>query len=71
MTYVLLRGLPRSGRNLWIVLAMNAAQLLFVAITDKSNFMRLEVLGIAIISVACSYGGMALAARAAMRHETA
>ena len=70
MTYVLLRGLPRSGRNLWIVLAMNAAQLLFVAITDKSNFMGLEVLGIAIISVACSYSGLALAARAARRHET-
>jgi len=71
MTYVLLRGLPRSGRNLWIVLAMNAAQLLFVAITDKSNFMGLEVLGIAIISVACSYGGLALAARASRRHEMA
>lgn len=68
MTYVLLRGLPRSGRNLWIVLAMNAAQLLSVPITDKS--VRLEVLGIAIISVACSYGGLALAARTARRHET-
>jgi len=68
MTYVLLRGLPRSGRNLWIVLAMNAAQLLSVPITDKS--VRLEVLGIAIISVACSYSGLALAARAIRRNET-
>ena len=28
------------------------------------------MLGIAIISIACSYGGLALAARATRRHET-
>lgn len=73
-TYVLLRGLPRASRNLWIVIALNAVLLLsapvvLVAESDKS--MGLEALGIAIISVACSYGGLALAARATRRHETA
>jgi hypothetical protein len=75
VTYVLLRGLPRASRNLWIVLAVNAVLLLTAPIVliseqnDKSAGP--QALGIAIISIACSYGGLALAARATRRHETA
>jgi MFS family permease len=73
VTYVLLRGLPRASRNLWIVLAMNAAlplMALIVLFAESDKSMGLEALGIAIISLACSYGGLALAARATRRHET-
>jgi len=72
-TYVLLRGLPRARRNLWIVLALNAVLLLaapIVLIAEPGDFQGPQLLGIAIISIACSYGGLALAARAARRHET-
>jgi hypothetical protein len=70
-TYILLRGLPRASRNLWIILAMNAAPLLLallVLISEESKLMGLQVLGIAIISIACSYGGLALAARPRVVH---
>jgi hypothetical protein len=72
VTYVLMRGLPRARRNLWIVLALNAvllvaAPVVLVGESDKS--MGLEMLGIAIVAVVCSYGGLALAARAARRRE--
>ena len=73
-TYVLLRGLPRARRNLWIVLALNAVLLLaapIVLIAEPGDFQGPQMLGIAIISIACSYGGLALAARATRRHETA
>jgi hypothetical protein len=73
-TYVLLRGLPRARRNLWIVLALNAVLLLtapIVLIAEPGDSQGLQLLGIAIISIACSCGGLALAARAAKRHETA
>ena len=73
-TYVLLRGLPRARRNLWIVLALNAVLLLaapIVLISEPNNSQVPLMLGIAIISIACSYGGLALAARATRRHETA
>jgi hypothetical protein len=72
-TYVLLRGLPRARRNLWIVLALNAVLLLaapIVLIAEPGDFQGPQLLGIAIISIACSYGGLALAARATRRHET-
>jgi hypothetical protein len=65
-TYMLLRGLPRASRNLWIVLAMNALLLLTALISllaEPNKSAALQVLGIAIISSACSYGGLALAAR--------
>jgi len=64
--YVLLRGLPRASRNLWIVLAMNAALLLtalIAVLAEPNKSAALQMLGIAIISSACSYGGLALAAR--------
>jgi MFS family permease len=73
VTYVLLRGLPRARRNLWIVLALNAVLLLtapVVLIAEPGDFQGLEMLGIALISIACSYGGLALAARATRRRET-
>ena len=73
-TYVLLRGLPRARRNLWIVLALNAVLLLaapIVLIAEPGDFQGPQLLGIAIISIACSYGGLALAARSTRRHETA
>jgi hypothetical protein len=73
-TYVLLRGLRRASRNLWIVLAENAAILLtapFVLIAEPNNPQGLQWLGVAITSIACSYGGLALAARATRRRETA
>ncbi len=73
-TYVLLRGLPRARRNLWIVLALNAVLLLtapIVLIAEPGDLQGFLLLGIAIISIACSYGGLALAARATRRHETA
>jgi len=72
-TYVLLRGLPRARRNLWIVLALNAVLLLaapIVLIAEPGDFQGPQLLGIAIISIACSYGGLALAARATRPHET-
>lgn len=74
VTHVLMRGLPRARRDLWIVLAVNAALLLvalFVLIAESDKSMGLGMLGLAIISVACSYGGLALAARATRRDETA
>jgi MFS family permease len=73
VTSVLMRGLPRARRNLCIVLALNAAPLLmalYVLFANPDKSMGLEMLGIAIVSIACSYGGLALAARAARRHET-
>jgi peptidoglycan/LPS O-acetylase OafA/YrhL len=73
-TYVLTRGLPRASRNLWIVLALNAVLLLaapVVLIAEPGNFQGPLLLGIAIISIACSYGGLTLAARAAGRRDTA
>ena len=66
VTYVLLRGLPRASRNLWIVLAANAVLLLtapIILMAEPNNSQGLQWLGIAIISIACSYGGLALAAR--------
>ena len=66
VTYLLLRGLPRASRNLWIVLAVNAVLLLtapIVLIAEQDKSMGLQALGIAIIAIACSYGGLALAAR--------
>lgn len=65
-TCVLSLGLPRARRNLWIVLAINAVLLLAALIAllvepDKSA--AVQVLGVAIFSSACSYGGLALAAR--------
>ena len=65
-TYVLLRGLPRTSRNLWIVLALNAVLLLtapIVLIAEPGDLQGLQLLGVAIVSSACSYGGLALAAR--------
>ena len=65
-TYVLLRGLPPASRNLWIVLAMNAVLLLtalIALIAEPNKSAALQMLGIAIISSACSYSGLALAAR--------
>jgi hypothetical protein len=67
LTDVLLSGLPRAGRNLWIVLAMNAALLLatlLVLFAEPDNTKTaLQLLGIALISIAGSYGGLALAGR--------
>ena len=74
VTYVLLRGLPRARRNLWIVLALNAVLLLttlMVLVAEQNKSAGLQTLGIGIVSLAGSYGGLALAARAARRHETA
>jgi hypothetical protein len=65
-TYMLLRGLPRSSRNLWIVLALNAALLLAALLAllgEPNTSAALQVLGVAIVSCACSYGGLALAGR--------
>lgn len=74
MTYVLSRGLPRASRNLWIVLALNAVLLVtapVVLIAEPGNSQGLQSLGVAIVSIACSHGGLALATRAPRRHETA
>jgi len=65
-TYVLARGLPRASRNLWIVLALNAVLLITALISllaEANRSSALQMLGIAIVSSACSYGGLALAAR--------
>jgi len=65
-TYVLSRGLPRASRNLWIVFAMNAALLLtalLALLAEANKAAALQILGIALFSSACSYGGLALAAR--------
>ncbi len=64
--YVLLRGLPRASRNLWIVLAMNPVLLLaalLVLLLEQNKSMALQTWGFAIISIACTYGGLALATR--------
>jgi hypothetical protein len=66
-TYVLSCDLPRASRNLWIALALNAALLLaglIALLAEPNQSAALQVLGIAIISSACSCGGLALAARA-------
>jgi MFS family permease len=70
-TYVDSRGLPRAKRNLWIVFAMNAVLLLaglIVLLTEPNNPAALEVLGIAVITSACSYGGQLLATRSTHPH---
>ena len=66
-TYLLARGLPRARRNGWIVLALNAVLLLssILVLLVENKVTGLETLGIAVISSACSYAGLALAARAA------
>jgi hypothetical protein len=64
--YVLLRGLPRASRNLWIVLIMNAVFLLAALIgllIEPNKSVALQTLLLSIISIACSYGGLVLAAR--------
>jgi hypothetical protein len=64
--YVLLHGLPRASRNLWIVLAMNAGLLLMaliVLLAESNKSVALQTLVLSIISIACSCGGLALAAR--------
>jgi uncharacterized membrane protein SirB2 len=66
-TYLLACGLPRASRNLWIVPALNAVLLLAALIAllaEPNKSAALQALGIAIISSACSYGGLALAAPA-------
>ena len=66
-TCLLSRGLPRASGNLWIVLAMNALLLLAALIAllvEPNKSAALQVLGIAILSCASSYGGLALATRA-------
>jgi hypothetical protein len=64
--YVLLRGLPRASRSLWIVLAMNAVLLLMpliVLLIEPNKSVALRLLVLWFISSACSFGGLALAAR--------
>ena len=64
--YVLLRGLPRASRNLWIVLTMNAVLLLtalMVLLIETNKTVALQTLVLSIISIACSCGGLVLAAR--------
>jgi hypothetical protein len=64
--YVLLRGLPPASRNLWIVLTMNAVLLLtalMVLLIEPNKSVALQTLLLSIISIACSFGGLALAAQ--------
>jgi hypothetical protein len=66
-TYLLSRGLPRARRNGWIVLALNAVLLLssILVLVVEDTVTGLQTLGMAVISIACSYVGLAWAARAA------
>lgn len=70
LTYMLLRGLPRAGRNLWIVLAMNAVLLLtalVVLFAEADGTAALQMLVITLFTSAGSYGGLTLAARTKKR----
>lgn len=71
-TYVLSRGLPRARRNLWLVLALNAVLLLTVPIilfAEPGNTAALQLLVVVIVTSACSYGGLTLAARPRASHD--
>ena len=70
--YVLLRRLPRSGRNLWVVLALNAALLLTVVlmlVVERNRTAVLQMLGLSLLAIACSAAGLGLAYRSTRLHN--
>jgi uncharacterized membrane-anchored protein len=70
-SYFLMRRLPRSRRNLWILLALNAALLLtavVILVIEPNRTAALEMLGLSLLAIACSAAGLGLAYRFARLH---
>jgi len=70
-SYFLLRRLPRSGRNLWVLLALNAVLLLaaLAALLIEPNLSAaLGMAGLSLLAIACSAAGLGLADRFARLH---
>jgi len=65
-SYFLMRRLPRSRRNFWVLLILNAALLLTAAIIlviEPNRTAALEMLGLSLLAIACSAAGLGLAYR--------
>ncbi len=70
-SYFLLRRLPRSGRNLLVLLALNAALLLTVVlmlVVERNRTAVLQMLGLSLLAIACSAAGLGLAYRSTRLH---
>jgi hypothetical protein len=70
-SYFLLRRLPRSRRNLWILLALNAVLLLAAIVglvVEPNRTAALEMPGLSLLAIACSAAGLGLAHRFARLH---
>lgn len=70
-SYFLLRRLPRSRQNLWILLALNAALLLIgvlMLVVERNRMAVLQMLGLLFLAIACSAAGLGLADRFARLH---
>lgn len=64
--YFLLRRLPRSGRNYWVLLTLNAALLLtagIMLVIERNRTAVLQMLGLSLFAIACSAAGVGLAYR--------
>lgn len=65
-SYFLTRRLPRSRRNFWILLILNAALLLTAVVVlaiESNRTAALEMLGLSLLAIACSAAGLGLAYR--------
>ena len=70
-SYFLLRRLPRSRRNLWVLLALNAMLLLtavLMLVVERNRTAVLQMLGLSLLAIACSAAGFGLADRFARLH---
>jgi len=69
--YFLLRRLPRSGRNFWVLLTLNAALLLTAAVMlviEPNRTAVLQMLGLSLLAISCSAAGLGLAYRFTRLH---
>jgi hypothetical protein len=69
--YFLLRRLPRSGRNFWVLLTLNAALLLtavVMLVIEPNRTAVLQMLGLSLLAISCSAAGLGLAYRFTRLH---
>lgn len=65
-SYFLVRRLPRSRRNLWVLLILNATLLLaavVILLIESNRTAALAMLGLSLLAIACSAAGLGLAYR--------
>ncbi len=71
-SYFLMRRLPRSGRNYWVLLTLNAALLLTAVamlVIERNRTAVLQMLGLSFLAFACSAAGLGLAYRLPRLHR--